>query len=103
MKSFQELIAKLSKMNFIKNEKDVLIADNLIGVGYSFTTDSGRTLVVIQITLNGYHVMTWGCENWDDSQAFLGHYMKWRNDAEEAEHQQREYYKKAGLETLNRY
>jgi len=65
MKTFNEFLAKLDKLNFVEQlaSEHYLISDEGFKISYNVELHNQGFQVVIRIAYNGQYVMSWGCEN----------------------------------------
>ena len=65
MKTFNEFLAKLDKLNFVKlsTYDKSIISEEGFEISYSTDLHSDGFQIIIRVTYNGIHVKTWGCEN----------------------------------------
>jgi hypothetical protein len=63
MRTFKEFLAKLDKLNFVTSNIGKIVSEEGFEIFYSTDLNSDGFQIVIRVTYNGVHVITWGCEN----------------------------------------
>jgi hypothetical protein len=76
MKTFNEFLAKLDKLNFVSIEEKTLMSDNDFGVMYGnqindFKSVERALTIVVRITYKGQYIMSWGIEEITEENQFL--------------------------------
>jgi hypothetical protein len=63
MRTFNEFLAKLDKLNFVTSNIGKIVSEEGFEISYSTDLHSDGFQIVIRVTYNGVHVKTWGCED----------------------------------------
>jgi hypothetical protein len=102
MRTFNEFLAKLDKLNFVKlstSDKSI-ISEEGFEVSYRAELHYDGFQIVIRVTYNDVHVQTWGCEDAQQQDEFGVWFLGKKRAIEDIEYAKTEKTKAIGKSIL---
>jgi hypothetical protein len=102
MKTFNDFLAKLDKLNFVQQSASDKSITSDEGFEISYRTDLHNEgfQIIIRVTYNNVHVKTWGCENAQQQNDFGKWFLEKKHIVIENEYNKMEKTKAIGKSIL---